>query len=187
MKTANVNTNANEVKSFNEIYTTYYNRVENFLTAKLNGKRHIAEELTQDTFIKVSQHLENYNSDRAKLSTWIYTIANNQLTDYFRKNKSNQVMSVDSFINENGEPSFQFTDSQEADVSVVSEEKMSAVKRAMNKLNTLEQRIADLYFMQEKQYIEIVEYLNIPMGTVKGVINRLRKKLQKELEQVYAK
>jgi len=188
METTNA-TNTDTNKEFNELYAKYYSRIENMLTYKLNGKRYIAEELANDTFVKAFQHLDSYNSDLSSIYTWLYGIAKNILIDYFRKDKSNQIMNLDDYTKDNGDASFELPEAEKADVSVVSEEKLNAVSQAMKGLNDLEKNIANLYFMQELQYKEICSTLNLPLGTVKGTIFRIRKKLQSnvELTKIYAK
>ena len=169
--------------SFNELYSEFYFSVLNFVNSKVSGKREIAEEITQDTFMKVYQHLQSYDADKGKISTWIYSIAHNKVIDYYRKNKANCMVSVDGFIDSEGEPSFQFADTVETDSNVNSSETMSAVNRAMQKLNKNEKKIAELYFIDQMKYNEIAEQLNAPMGTVKGLINRVRSKLTAELSE----
>jgi len=43
-----------------------------------------------------------------------------------------------------------------------------------------------LYFVEDKQYSEIAEALSVPMGTVKGMVNRVRAMLQEQLQDEYA-
>lgn len=189
METTNVTTNADTNAEFNRLYAKYYSRIENMLTYKLNGKRHVAEELANDTFVKAFQHLDNYNPDMASVYTWLFNIAKNLLIDHWRKDKSNQITNLDDFTNDNDDASFELSEAEKADVSVVSEEKLNAINQAMKNLNDFEKNIADLYFMQELQYKEICNTLNMPLGTVKGTIFRIRKKLQSnvELTKIYAK
>jgi len=55
----------------------------------------------------------------------------------------------------------------------------------MSTLKPKYQRIAELYFLQDKPYNEVAELLEIPLGTVKGMINRVRTMLQAELKPAY--
>ena len=180
-----MNAQTNTIASFNEIYVEFYSKVLNFVTSKVNGKREIAEEITQDTFLKVAEHLQDYDAEKGKINTWIYNIAKNKIIDHYRRNKSSYMVSVDGFVNDEGEPSFEFKDTQKADELVNSDETMSAIDRAMDVLNEKEMKIAELYFIDQMKYNEIAEQLNAPMGTVKANINRIRVKLQNKLSMVY--
>jgi RNA polymerase sigma-70 factor (ECF subfamily) len=171
--------------NFNKLYSEFYFSILNFVTSKVNGKREIAEEITQDTFLKVAEHLQDYDSTRGKISTWIYNIAGNKVIDYYRRNKSSYMVSVDGFVNDEGEPSFEFKDTQKADELVNSDETMSAIDRAMDILNKKEMKIAELYFIDQMKYKEIAEQMELNLGTVKANINRIRVKLQNKLSKVY--
>jgi len=50
----------------------------------------------------------------------------------------------------------------------------------------LHKRVAQLFLVEEKSHNEVSELLNIPIGTVKGTINRARTKLQEMLQKEYA-
>lgn len=177
--------NGTPTANFNDIYAKEYNKILNFVSSKIGGRREVAEEITQDVFIKLNEHLDKYDVYKAKLTTWLYTIANNKVIDHYRSDKSSRMVAVDGFVNDNGEPTYQFEDTVNTDQSVNTEETMSSVERAMSILNDNEKKIAELYFIQQLKYNEIAEQLNTPMGTVKGLINRVRTKLQKQLTNVY--
>jgi len=181
----NIAKNGTAKVDFNQIYKEHYNKVINFISAKIGNKREIAEEIAQDTFVKVNEHLQKYDVYKGKLTTWIYTIANNKVIDYYRGDKSNYMVAVDGFVNDEGEPTYQFKDTVNSDEAVNSEDTMSSVDHAMDVLNDKEKTIATMYFIDQMKYKEIAEQLNAPMGTVKGMVNRVRNKLQTQLESVY--
>jgi hypothetical protein len=53
--------NGTSIVSFSQIYSEHYNKVLNFVSSKIKGRREIAEEITQDVFIKVNEHIKNYD------------------------------------------------------------------------------------------------------------------------------
>ena len=67
---------------FWEIYDIYYNPVRNFIS-KMLGDDWTADDLTQETFIKVQKNLKNLK-DKPKLRSWIFRIARNTCLDSFR-------------------------------------------------------------------------------------------------------
>ena len=69
-----------------ELYRTYYKKVYGYLLSKLNHPQN-AEDLAADVFVKIYSRLDSFDDSRASLSTWIYTITANTLTDYFRTRK----------------------------------------------------------------------------------------------------
>jgi RNA polymerase sigma-70 factor (ECF subfamily) len=59
-------------------------RIYNFFRYRI-GDDHVAEDLTAETFEKAWRNRHRYRYDLAAFSTWLFTIARNILTDYFRK------------------------------------------------------------------------------------------------------
>ena len=67
---------------FYEVYEQYYERIRRFILASVKN-RWAAEDLVQETFLRVMQNLVKVR-DPAKLSSWIFWIAANLCQDYFR-------------------------------------------------------------------------------------------------------
>ena len=66
---------AGDSHAFEELVERYKNRIYNFIYRFVNDVS-LAEDLTQDTFLKLFTHKDSYR-DIAKFSTWLYTIAQN--------------------------------------------------------------------------------------------------------------
>jgi len=81
---------------FWDIYYDYYERVKRFIFALVKDGW-VADDLVQETFIKVQKNLNQLRDD-SKLSSWIFKIANNLCHDHFRKtsqsSKREQVLSA---------------------------------------------------------------------------------------------
>ena len=69
-----------------EIYQSFYPKVLSYVRGKINNP-HDAEELVSSIFLKVMQKLDCYDPQKASLSTWIYTITRNTVTDFFRTHR----------------------------------------------------------------------------------------------------
>ena len=65
------------------LYEEYGGKVMGYIVSKVNN-RFIAEDLCSEVFLKVYEKIDTFDSEKASLSTWIYTIARNRLTDYYR-------------------------------------------------------------------------------------------------------
>lgn len=178
--------NGMAVIRFNQIYAENYKKVLVYVLGRVNGKHEIAEEITQDVFVKVNEHLRNYDVYKAKFTTWIYTIANNRIIDYYRADKSAMTINVDGYVNDQGDVIFQYIDNSHAEDRIETKDTVTAIERAMSMLSNKEREIANLFFIKEMKYTEIANVLDIPIGTVKGLINRIRGKLQTSLSSVYA-
>lgn len=71
--------------SFEDIYEEYFNDVYQYILYFSNSKTD-AEDLTQDTFVKVMKNLNSFNYN-SSLKTWIFSIAKHTCLDYYRKKK----------------------------------------------------------------------------------------------------
>lgn len=65
------------------LYTDYYPKVSAYVHGKIPNTQD-AEDAVSTVFLKVYRGLDGFDSDRASLSTWIYTITRNAVVDYFR-------------------------------------------------------------------------------------------------------
>ena len=68
------------------IYHEYADKVSAYVRGKV-GNLHEAEDLVSTVFLKIVQKLDSYDPAKASLSTWIYTITRNTVTDYFRQQR----------------------------------------------------------------------------------------------------
>lgn len=69
--------------SADSLYREFYPKVSAYVRGKVSN-HHDAEELVSAVFLKVVQKLDSYDPAKAALSTWIYTITRNTVTDFFR-------------------------------------------------------------------------------------------------------
>lgn len=185
-KSWNLAKNGMEVNDITALYNKHYKGVYNHIFFKVGCKAHIAEELTNDVFIKAQRHIEsdNYDVYKAKINTWLYFIAGNIVIDHFRTAHADKFTSVDNFVDaESGKELFQIVDNSNID-NVVNTELSTSISNAIDSLKPKNREIAKLFFIEEKQYSEIAEILNMPLGSVKGTINRIRAMLQEQLQSV---
>jgi len=165
----------------NTVYTKYYKQVYLFVLNRVGNKTHIAEEITNDVFIKFNNKI-TYDVYRAKILTLLYTMAKNAVIDYFRTAHADRFISVSQFCDtETGKETFQIVDNSHSD-NVETSELSERINTAMSSLKPKYRQIAELFFMEQKKYNEIAEILCIPMGSVKGMINRVRAMLQESLQ-----
>ena len=69
-----------------EIYRAFYPKVRAYVRGRI-ANCHDAEELVSAVFLKVVQKLDSYDPAKASLSTWVYTITRNTVTDFFRSRR----------------------------------------------------------------------------------------------------
>jgi RNA polymerase sigma-70 factor, ECF subfamily len=172
-----------KTNEFNALYNKHKASLLKYVGMRVleNG---VAEEIVDDTFLKLYEHLNVYDKDKANISTWLHHIATNKITDYLRTKKL-ETVSIDTTVDENGREKFQFSGGLNSNHDIEEHELTAAIEHAMSGLTGLHKDVAELFFYEEKEYAEIAEMLNISLGTVKGTLSRARVKLQEKLALTY--
>jgi RNA polymerase sigma-70 factor (ECF subfamily) len=84
-----------EAVAFGELYEQLSQRVYNYLYYHLNGRTQLAEDLTEEVFVKVLEKLNLYQDRGLPFSAWIFRIAHNHLIDFLRAQPRPGVVSID--------------------------------------------------------------------------------------------
>ncbi len=173
------------VPTIESLYKTHYQSLYNFIFLKLHNVE-VSQELTNDVFIKANQNMHLYNSEKSQIGTWLHNIAKNLVIDYYRADQSDKYINVSEFNDaETGKEIYQFVDSQSTDGILENKELLANVQKAMSKLKPKYQKIAELYFIADKPYNEIAELVEMPLGSVKGMVNRIKSMLTSQAELKY--
>ncbi|MCR9265748.1 MAG: sigma-70 family RNA polymerase sigma factor [Flavobacteriaceae bacterium] len=161
-------------RAFSELVNRYKDLVYT-LALRMLGNREEAEEVSQDTFIKVFHSLERFKGD-SKISTWIYRIAYNACLDRIRLRKSRTFLDVGDMED------FIFTEMDTAFDKMVREERGRLVGQCLAKLPSEDAGLLTLFYFEEKSLLEIEHILNVPVSSLKVRLFRARKKLAAVLE-----
>ena len=165
--------------NFDKIYDDFYTVVLNYMKSRMSKDIQKAEELTQDIFMKIHLKLDKYNSEDGKISTWIFTIANNTLIDYYRKRKL-ETVSIFNSLQKSGSIEFDGDGLLRTDVmSKVSnietpEDVMlrsEAKQKMVNVLLSMPKRYRrhfNLHYNHQMKYEDIAARVNEPINTVKS-------------------
>jgi len=140
--------------------------------SKLLGNRESAEDVTQEVFLAAFINLPTYDSSRAALSTWLFTIARNRCINLLEQRRTLPHNQLDTLLD------VALTD------PIVSQELSQQLDRALAAL-PVEQRSAFLLAeVEELPYAEIARIEQTSLGTVKSRIHRAKQCLQSLLEPV---
>lgn len=160
-----------EKKPFEEVYNSYYKKIYFYLLKKINNSFE-AEDLTQEIFVKCYRYYESYDPDVAAVSTWIYTIMNNHLKNYYRDRK--QHISLDQ------EDSLPPLKSEEyLEEACILEEEKKIVLCAIDELSEREQIIIKKTYFEQKNSKEIARMLGITSSNVRVILTRAKEKIKK--------
>ncbi|MFA4941549.1 MAG: RNA polymerase sigma factor [Patescibacteria group bacterium] len=136
-----------------------------------------AEDILQDTFIKIYENLNDFDTE-LKFSSWAYRITHNQVISNYRKIKS-RPQNIPLDINEEilGNLASSLDVKKDLDALFLREN----IEKVLANLDIKYREILILKFLEEKNYKEISDILKKPMGTIATLINRAKKEFKKEL------
>lgn len=159
-----------------------YQRPVFSLVFRMVRDRELAEDLAQETFIKVLNAIDSYRPEY-KFSSWIFKIANNAAIDHLRR-RNLDTLSLD------GSPHAETAEAIEATTLQIGSDDESPLDEVANRElgGQIEQAIARLRpeyrscillrHVEGRPYEEIAEILDLPLGTVKTYIHRARNELR---------
>lgn len=172
--------NEGDSVAFNMIVKRYKLRLLNFVFRFL-GDRDQAEELVQETFLRVFRERRNHERI-SNFSTWIFTIAGNLAKSELRRRKRWRFFSIDQQEPEEG-AEFEIPDESQRPDDLAHDRMIErAVRKAMETLSPKYREAVILRDIQGFAYEEIAEIIGCPVGTVKSRVNRARLRLQEELK-----
>lgn len=169
-------------EAFAALVRRYQSRIINAVS-RLISDRDRAQEIAQETFLRVFIHRERYRPS-GKFSTWLYTIAMNLAKNEIRRRvRSRAVVSLEKLIEATGDGgAFVADPGPGPDRSFRRREIQGKVSEAIDRLPRKFREVLVLRDMQQLSYEEIGEVLHIPGGTVRSRINRARLALKELLD-----
>lgn len=147
------------------------------LAYRFTGRVDEAEDLTQEVFVKIYQHLDRFQEADAAFTTWLTTVARNQAIDHYRRRREERLRRADDPEILDG----MATPEEGPHRSLEREERVQLVRRGIRALPQELREPLILCDLQGLPYEEIAGTLGIPLGTVKSRINRGRLELAKRL------
>ena len=147
------------------------------------GERHVAEDLFQETFVRVVKTLGTFRPE-ASLSTWIFTIARNLSLDWLKAKRRHREMALDAATSEEKGRVIYFKDvmrssSAAPDDRAETTEDERRVTAALAQLTPIKREALVLRIYAGLQYSEIARIQGAPVGTVKFRIHEAVRDLTK--------
>lgn len=156
---------------FECVYNRYYKRIYYYIYRKINNHFE-SEDLTQVALIKCFKSYHTYDPDRAEISTWIYTVVNNTLKNYYRDKK-------EIFPLDNKENGIILKDEMLIEEAYILEEQKKCLYNAIRMLGERERLIVKEKYFGKKNSVEIAKILNTSPSNVRVILKRTIDKLHK--------
>ncbi len=149
---------------------------------RLIGDQHAAEDITQETFLKIWKALKKYDQGSSRFKTWMLRITRNSVIDFLRKRK-NLILShfedeegqnplIDNVTDESKLPDELFAEKEDAEI----------LARAVEQLTLKHREILTLHYTNGLTFDEISSILGEPQNTVKSRHHRALLTLRKHMD-----
>ena len=154
---------------------------------KMTLPQAIAEEIAQETIIRAWQAKETFDPERASISTWLFTIARRlALNELDRAARRFEVSDATSPAyaagSDSGSQRFsdQFEDNNQSNPQELLQqsELKTALRQALRKLTPHDRSLLALAYLNELEFSAIAVIEDIPVGTVKSRLHRIRQQLK---------
>lgn len=142
-----------------KIYTDFHDKVQAYVNSKVCNYD-LSEDITSDIFLKIYEKLDTFDETKSSISTWIFTIARNTLTDYYRTRK------VFSEVPED------LADDSSIDDELCTNEMLETLADALEDLDERERDLIILKYYKGLTLTEIAERMDISYSYVKILHNK---------------
>lgn len=165
-----------ETSAFSTLVDQYKDLVFSLALRMMKNKEE-AEEVAQDTFIKVYKSLSKFKGD-SKFSTWIYRVAYNTCLDRLKKNqRQQQTVTIDEYTEH------QVKSLDNAYDQLEKKERELAIQNCLKLLPSEDSFLISLYYYEEQSLEEISKVIGLKPNNVKVKLFRARKKLATILKE----
>ena len=153
--------------AFEYLFNRYRDAIHRLFVQRLGGVND-ADDLLQETFIKVYINIHRYSADYT-FGQWVYTIARNTFIDYVRKRQDD--LPIDEKF------SSPASNTPTPEESVINSQQRHQIELCIARLPENYRRLIRMRFFDEYSYEEIAVKLSLPLGTVKTQIHRARERM----------
>jgi RNA polymerase sigma-70 factor, ECF subfamily len=158
--------------AFGQIYNHFFKKIYTFIYYRV-GHKEVAEDLTEDVFLKAYKKIASINND-ASFESWLYQIARNKVIDYYRDKKI--TVALDEIEN-----------SLEYETNVVEvinlEEQQIVLLKILKELGPEQQAVLKMKFFEELDNATIAALMNKTEGAIRVIQHRAIVKLQELIKE----
>ncbi|MBI9031925.1 sigma-70 family RNA polymerase sigma factor [bacterium] len=155
-----------DINAFDELYKKYFPLINRFIYHKVSEEE-VRRDIVSNVFFKALKNIYKFQYlTKGAFSGWLYRIAINEVTDYYRKNGRTKRLVEDVKLN------------QDSPLSEEIEINYENLRIAIKKLNEKEQNVIILRYFEKMSNLEIAEILGKKEGAVKVQVHRAMQKLK---------
>lgn len=162
-------------KAYTELLDRYRDAIY-FMLLKMVNNSSDAEDLTIEAFGKAFKNIDQYAPNYA-FSTWLFKIATNNCIDFIRKKKANTISLDQNDDDDDKAPTDIMAQVLDPEESLIKDQKLKLMRSIVSRLKPRYRKLIELRYFKEYSYDEISEELELPIGTVKAQLFRVRELL----------
>jgi len=157
-----------------ELYDRY-GRLAYSLILRVVRDAGIAEDLVQETFLRVWNRVHGFDAEKGAIGPWLLAVARNRAIDYLRSAGGRERNALE--FEETGHPAL-YTDMER---DLLLSDSARRVKSAMEKLSANQRQVIELAYFEGLSQTEMAERMGQPLGTVKTWVRTALKNLRDDL------
>ncbi|MGI5899095.1 MAG: RNA polymerase sigma factor [Christensenellales bacterium] len=157
-------------RAFEMLMNGYVRIIYSYALARV-GSHQDAQDILQETMLAIWRGIGSFKGE-SSFKTWLMGIARRKISDHFR-----------SIYKTGGMPLSDMGDKLSADGGMSSLDEAVDIQNAVKKLNDSERELVFLVFTAQMTYAEASKTLEVPVGTVKSRMSRIKSKLKAQLEK----
>jgi RNA polymerase sigma-70 factor (ECF subfamily) len=157
-----------------ELYDRY-GRLVYALVVRIVRDGGIAEDLVQETFLRVWNRVQGFDAEKGALGPWLLAVARNRAIDYLRSTGNRLRNALE--LQETEHPAL-FADFEK---DIIRADRVARVKEALGKLSANQRTVIELAYFEGLSQTEMAERTGQPLGTIKTWVRTALKSLRDEL------
>ena len=158
-----------------------YGRLAYALIYRVVKDNGIAEDLTQETFLRVWNRAAGFDSEKGSLAAWVMAVARNRAIDYVRSVENR--MRENAYELDASDHPVLFTGIEQ---NIINSDRARRLKQAFQSLNPNQRLVIELAYYEGLSQTEMAERMKQPLGTVKTWCRTALLKLREELGEAVA-
>src|SRR5438552_5866711 len=166
-----------DAQALAELYDRY-GRLVYALILRIVKDTGIAEDLVQETFLRVWNRVSGFDAQKGSIGPWLLAVARNRAIDYLRSAGGRERNAVE--YEETDHPAL-YCDMEK---DLLTSDKARRVKSAVEKLSPNQRQVIELAYFEGSSQTEMAERMGQPLGTVKTWVRAALKNLRDELGAV---
>ena len=153
-----------------------YGRIAYSVILRIVRDAAVAEDLVQETFLRVWNRAQAFDSERGALGPWLLAVARNRAIDYIRSADGRMARNAYELVERENPALFANLESQ-----MITSDQARRIREALAKLNVRQRNVIELAYFEGLSQTEIAEKLGQPLGTIKTWVRAALKNLREQL------